>query len=113
MIQENSSMAEDIEFEESSGNVFADFGVPHADEHLVKADLASQIRRLLQERGLTQTQAARLLGTSQGRVSELYNGKVTQMTYDRLLGWLNALGKDVQITVISTGDTRGKTLLGV
>jgi predicted XRE-type DNA-binding protein len=106
---------ERVTFEESSGNVFADLGIPDADAHLVKADLASRIRQGLQERGLTQTEAARLLGTSQARVSELYNGKVAQMTYDRLLGWLNALGNDVQITIATaTADDRqgrGKTLL--
>ncbi len=59
-----------VTFEQSSGNVFADLGIPDADEHLVKADLASHIRKVLQERGLTQTEAAKLLGTSQARVSE-------------------------------------------
>ena len=101
-------------FEKSSGNVFEDFGIPQADEHLVKADLAFTVRRLLQQRGLTQAEAARLLGTSQARISELYNGKVAQMTYDRLLGWLNALGSDVEITVIAAdaeGASRGRTLV--
>ena len=106
-----------VTFEESSGNVFADFGIPDANEHLVKADLALKIRQLLRERGLTQTEAARLLGTSQARVSELYNSKVAQMTYDRLLGWLNALGNDVQITVVTLRADdprqRGKTLISV
>lgn len=98
----NDAPAEDeVTFEESSGNVFADFGLPNADSHLVKADLAFKVRHLLRERGLTQSEAARLLGTSQARISELYNGKVAQMTYDRLLGWLNSLGSDVQITVVT------------
>ena len=109
-------MAEDpVAFEESSGNVFADFGIPDADEHLVKADLASHIRQALQERGLTQTEAAKLLGTSQARISELYNGRVARMTYDRLLGWLNVLGDDVRITVVTAGANgrreRGKIVL--
>ncbi len=109
-------MTEDtMTFEQSSGNVFADFGIPHADEHLVKADLAFRIRQTLQERQLTQTQAARLLGTSQARISELYNGKVARMSYDRLLGWLNVLGNDVRITVVIVGTDerreRGRTVL--
>lgn len=106
---------EKVTFEKSSGNVFVDFGIPNADEHLVKADLAFKIRQILRERGLTQTEAARLLGTSQARISELYNGKVAQMTYDRLLEWLNALGNDVQITVITLNADdqrkRGRTLI--
>ena len=101
MINRISQRSEEvISVEESSGNVFADFGIPNADEHLVKADLAGQIRRELQELRLTQVAAARLLGTSQARISDLYHGRIGQMTYDRLLGWLNALGSDVQITVI-------------
>ncbi len=106
---------EKVKFEASGGNVFADFGIPDADEHLVKADLAFRIRQALQERALTQTEAADLLGTSQARISELYHGKVAQMTYDRLLGWLNALGKDVQITVLTSSrndqSRRGRTLV--
>ena len=103
-----------VTFEASSGNVFADFGIPDADAHLVKADLALQIRRLLWERGLTQMEAAAILGTSQARVSELARGRVAQMTYDRLLGWLNMLGTDVKITVIrrnTIGQERGRTLI--
>ena len=106
---------EKVTFEASCGNVFADFGIPDADGHLVKADLAFRIRQLLRERGLTQAEAARLLGTSQARVSELSHGKVGGMTYDRLLGWLNALGSDVQITVVTQAaddpQRRGRTLM--
>ena len=106
---------EPVTFERSSGNVFADFGIPDADGHQVKADLAFQIREMLRARQLTQKQAALLLGTSQARISELYHGKVAQMTYDRLLGWLNVLGNDVQITVVTVGPEerreRGKIVL--
>ena len=66
-----------VTFEKSSGNVF---------------------------RGLTQTESARVFGTSLAHVSERYNGKVAQMTYDRLLGWLNALRNDVQITVVTLSE---------
>ncbi len=106
-----------ITFEKSSGNVFADFGIPDADAHQVKADLAFQIRETLRSRWLTQKQAALLLGTSQARISELYNGKVAQMTYDCLLNWLNILGRDVHITVETNGEDnlrkRGRTLMSV
>lgn len=115
ILQEEMLQEDVVQFEESSGNVFADFGLPNADAHLVKADLAFKVRQLIQERQLTQSEAARLLGTSQARISELYNGKVAQMTYDRLLGWLNALGSDVQITVVTlSGDDprkQGRTLV--
>jgi predicted XRE-type DNA-binding protein len=101
-------------FEESSGNVFADFDLPDADEHLAKADLAHTIRQRIKERALTQTQASRLLGTSQGRVSELFQGHISKMTYDRLIGFLNALDCDVRIIVTprEVEDTaHGRTLV--
>ena len=90
---------EKITFRESSGNVFADFGLEDADDLLAKADLALAIRRRIEQRSLTQTQAAELLGTTQARVSELYNAKVMKMTFDRLLGFLSALDCDTYITV--------------
>lgn len=90
---------EKITFRESSGNVFADFGLEDADDLMAKAELALAIRKRIEQRGLTQTQAAELLGTTQARVSELYNAKVMKMTFDRLLGFLSALDYDTYITV--------------
>lgn len=90
---------EKITFRESSGNVFADFGLEDADDLMAKAELALAIRKRIEQRGLTQTQAAELIGTTQARISELYNAKVMKMTFDRLLGFLNALECDAYITV--------------
>jgi predicted XRE-type DNA-binding protein len=56
---------------EGSGNVFADLGLPDAAELPVKADLAIEIGRVLDERDLTQSEAARILRTSQPRISDL------------------------------------------
>lgn len=99
----------------SSGNIFADLELPDADEQFAKAELAAAIRRLIRERGLTQTRAAQVLGTTQARVSDLYNGKIARMTYDRLLGFLNALDCDVQITLKPRREdalpSHGKTLV--
>lgn len=106
---------EDSIFEASSGNAFADFGIPNAEDHLAKADLAFQICEALDQRHLNQTAAAKLLGTNQARISELYNGRIAQMTYDRLLGFLNALDYDVRITVMARSrdhaGTHGQTLV--
>ena len=51
--------------EEGSGNVFADLGFPNPEEELLKAQLARQVFRLIHHRGLTQTEAAILLGLAQ------------------------------------------------
>ncbi len=89
----------DTRVTESSGNVFADLGLPDAADLLVKADLAIEIRRVLDERELSQAQAARILRTSQPRISDLRRGKLEGFTIDRLLRFLNALDQDVELAI--------------
>jgi predicted XRE-type DNA-binding protein len=89
----------EITFLKSSGNVFADLGLPHPDERMAKAQLALAITRRIRARGLNQTEAAALLGTDQGKVSQLMRGRLTSFSYDRLLRFLNVLGCNVQIMV--------------
>lgn len=83
----------------SSGNVFADIGLPDAGELLAKADLAIQISRIIEERGLTQAQAAEVLGVDQPKVSALVRGRLEGFSMERLYRFLNALGQDVEIVV--------------
>jgi len=83
----------------SSGNVFADLGLPAAGERLLKAQLASQIARLIADRKLTQRAAAAILGVDQPKVSHLLHGRLAGFSADRLLTWLTALGQDVEIIV--------------
>lgn len=91
--------ADEVVVEEGSGNVFADLGLSDADELLAKAELARTIRGLIERRSLTQTDAARLLGTSQPKVSDLFRGRLEGFSMERLYRFLNALGQDVQIVV--------------
>ena len=58
-----------VGFERSSGNVFADLGLPNPEQELLKARLTLQIYRLIKERGLTQARAGEILGIHQPRVS--------------------------------------------
>ena len=90
---------EPIEFEEGSGNVFADLGLPNPELALVKAELVRRIRDGIAERKLTQTKAAEILGLDQPKVSALVRGLVEGYTLDRLFRFLNALGQEVEITV--------------
>ncbi len=101
-----------IAFEKSCGNVFADLGLSDADERMAKAQLARTITQRIKERGLTQTRAAALLGTDQGKISAIMRGRLTSFTYDRLLRFLNLLGCNVRIEVeICAGnEEQGKTL---
>jgi predicted XRE-type DNA-binding protein len=90
---------DDTKVTEGSGNVFADLGLPDAGELLVKADLAIEIGRVIDERGLPQSEAARILRTSQPRISDLRRGKLEGFTIDRLLRFLNALDQDVELAI--------------
>ena len=83
----------------SSGNVFADLGLPDAPQLQAKADLAYEISRAIGARGLTQSDAAELLGIDQPKVSALVRGHLTGFSMERLYRLLNALGRDVEIVV--------------
>lgn len=90
---------DDIPVERSSGNVFADLGMPDAEAHLLKAGLVSRIDRIIRERRLTQARAAALLGVSQPDVSRLLRGNVQDYSVERLLRLLTSLGRDVEIVI--------------
>ena len=81
-----------IAVERGSGNVFADLGLPDADAHLVKAELVSRIDDMVRNRGMTQTEAARLLGLSQPDVSWLLRGDFREHSLERLFRLLTTLG---------------------
>jgi predicted XRE-type DNA-binding protein len=81
------------------GNIFADIGLPNAEEHLVKAKLVLRIDRILRQRGLKQVDAARVMGITQPDVWRLLRGDFRQVSVERLLRFLVALGQDVEIVI--------------
>jgi len=102
---------EQITITPSSGNVFADLGLPDAEDLLAKANLALHIRRAIEARKLTQVQAASLLGLDQPKVSLIINGRLDGFSTDRLMRFLNDLGCDVQISVSAPHpDERGHVM---
>lgn len=86
-----------MEFEHGSGNVFADLGFADAEERRVKADLALVISRLIADRGLTQAQAAEIIGIDQPKVSAIVRGRLSEFSLDRLMRFLTALGVDIEL----------------
>ena len=86
-------------FSESSGNVFADLGLTDAGARLAKAELARSITAIIQERGLTQREAARVLGIDQPKVSAITRGRLGDFSLERLLMLVNRLGMDIDIAV--------------
>ena len=92
-------MTRRVSAEKSSGNVFADIGLPNAEEHLVKAHLVLRIDQLMRERGLKQAEAAQLFGVKQPDVSKMLRGDFRQFSVERLMRFLVALGQDVEIVI--------------
>jgi predicted XRE-type DNA-binding protein len=92
----------------SSGNVFADIGLPEPDEELTKAQLASHIRRAIKRQRLTQVAAAVFMGIDQPKVSALLNGRLANFSSERLMRLLTALGQDVDITVRTKPNSRAR-----
>lgn len=96
------------DYVESSGNVFADLGLPNPEEMLAKAALAIKIAEILRERRLTQVQAAAVLGVDQPKVSALIRGRLSGFSIERLLRFLLLLGTDVAITIMPRRGLRSK-----
>ena len=92
---------------EGSGNVFADLGLANADQELTKARLTLQIARIIKDRGLTQVEAAKILGIQQPHVSALTRNRAGNFSVGRLIDFLTALGQDVEITVTPTRKEHG------
>ncbi len=97
----------DSPVETSSGNVFADLGFDQPEEELAKADLAIRIKGIIEERGLTQSNAARVLGLHQPEVSALLNGRTGGFSLARILKLLTTLD-NVSIVVEPATDGRGR-----
>ena len=89
----------EIGFEVGSGNVFADLGLDDADILLAKSNLVIKINSLIESRGLTQVQAAKLLGVDQPKVSALRRGKLGEFSLERLMRFLRRLNHEVEIKV--------------
>jgi predicted XRE-type DNA-binding protein len=88
-----------VKAEVSSGNVFADLSFPHPERELLKAKLTLEIYRLICSRGLSQTEAGRILGIRQPHVSALMRNRAGNFSVERLMDFLTALGQDVEISV--------------
>jgi len=101
-------MKKKIEYEVSSGNVFADLGLPDPEERLAKADLAIQINDLINQKKLTQKAAAQLLGIDQPKISDLSRGRLAGFSLERLFRFLTILGQDITIKVTPKKKTKQK-----
>lgn len=83
----------------SSGNVFEDLGFdPQTAQNLrIRASLMMAVEQYIQREGLTQAQAARRLGVTQPRISDLVRGKVDRFSIDTLVNMLSRAGIEVSV----------------
>jgi len=83
----------------STGNVFRDLGFPPDEaEHLrVRADLLLRLQKAIEAQGLKQAAAAKLLGVTQPRVSDLMRGRLDLFSVDTLIDMLARLGIRVRV----------------
>jgi predicted XRE-type DNA-binding protein len=91
------SETEEPAFTRSSGNPFADLGLPDADLRLAKARLAQQVTAVMRERGLTQAEIAAMMGIDQPQVSRITRGQLRDFSLEKLLELVRRLGVGVDI----------------
>lgn len=89
----------DVEVTDSSGNIFADIGLPDAEDHKLKSQIVIHMKLLMQAQGLKQAEAARRMKIAQPNLSKLLRGQFRGTSIAKLLFMLNALGQDVEISV--------------
>jgi predicted XRE-type DNA-binding protein len=85
--------------EESCGNVFADLGLPDAEELAIKSALGIQITLAIRRLGLTQTEAGKRMGISQAKVCAMNKGDFKGLSQRKLMDCLIRLGYNITITV--------------
>ncbi|MFZ0394740.1 MAG: helix-turn-helix transcriptional regulator [Terracidiphilus sp.] len=102
-----------VEYEVSSGNVFADLDLPDAEQLKIKSGLAIEIARAMRRMELTQHEAGQRMGISQAKVSGLMRGDFANLSEQKLMSCLNRLGYDIEIKVRPAARSVGRRRLAV
>ena len=93
---------------EGGDNIFAELGFPHPERELVKAMLITHIWRIIEERDLTQAEAAGILGITQQEVSAMKKNRLSNFSVDRLIEFVVALRHDLEIAIGPSDGDRGR-----
>ncbi len=88
-----------VEVHRGSGNVFADLGLADAEKLAIKTGLVIEIRKAMRILGLTQQAAAKRMGITQPKVSDMMRGDFTNLSERKLMDCLTRLGYDIEIKV--------------
>jgi predicted XRE-type DNA-binding protein len=91
--------AEELQVEQSSGNVFADVELPDSEERLAKALLSRTIKQIIQQRGWSQAQAAKSTRIAASDMSDIVRGKLVKFSLSRLETIILDLGMDIHMRV--------------
>lgn len=102
-----------IEVQRSSGNVYADLGLPDAEKLKIKTGLVIEIRKAMRRLGLTQQEAAKRMGITQPKVSDMMRGDFSNLSERKLMDCLNRLGYDIEIKVKPASEPVGHLMLAV
>ncbi len=106
-------VVEGVEVEPSSGNVFADLGLPDADKLKIKSGLVIEITKAMRRLGLTQQQAAARMGITQPKVSDMMRGDFSNLSERKLMDCLNRLGYDIEISIKPAKASEGQLTLTI
>ena len=100
-----------VEVQRSSGNVYADLGLPDADKLKIKTGLVIEIRKAMRSLGLTQQEAAKRMGITQPKVSDMMRGDFTNLSERKLMDCLTRMGFDIEIKIRPAKAEHGHLLL--
>jgi predicted XRE-type DNA-binding protein len=109
----NKRIIDGIEVEISSGNVFADVGLPDADKLKIKSGLVIEITKAVRNLGLSQEEAGRRMGLPQPKLSGLLRGDFSNVSERKLMDCLNRLGYDIEIKIRPATAPVGHLMLAI
>jgi predicted XRE-type DNA-binding protein len=88
-----------IEVHRGTANVYADLGLLDADKLKIKSGLVIEIRKAMRNLNLTQQGAAKRMGITQPKVSDMMRGDFSNLSERKLMDCLTRLGYDIEISV--------------
>ena len=106
-------LVDGIEVKRSTGNVYADLGVPDAERLKIKTGLVIEIRKDMRRPGLTQQDAAKRMGISQRKVSDMMRGDFSSLSERKPMDCLSRLGYDIEIKVKPASKPVGHSRLAI
>jgi predicted XRE-type DNA-binding protein len=112
-VKVRTQLVEGVELHGGSGNVFADLGLADSDKLKIKTGLVIEIRKAMRTHGLTQQEAAKLMGITQPKVSDMMRGDFANLSERKLMDCLTRLGYDIEISVRPSKAEIGQLILAV